>query len=380
MLYRVPTRDVEVTKVSRFRKTTLVLVLAAAGCQDRGAAPTTPAPPPPPPPNQAPQAVGMIEPVRLAIDAGPVTVALVDHFSDPDGDTLTYEATSEEESVATVAVADGEVSITPAGRGETTITVIAKDPDGLSATQEFTAAILEAGQIIYFETEEAEFDLSGDLDDFIEALPPDLQQSESVTDFAQLLGDLSTAAARLSAGVLACDAFDTYAGAIRDGAEAVTAFAAAAEGSLFDILGYLLDVIPVDGGDPDWSRFDRDGFARALTEFNGAIRAILAYFQGIETQVGNRECALFASEAPVLWSGEERLLSVVFGDETEEGLVIPVWGTPEAGNPRATVDESQWWLEKTATTFGADAGADAAATALSFAPWRRMLNPAPPYQ
>ena len=363
--------------MSRFRKTTLALVLAAAGCQDQGSAPTTPAPPPPPAPNQAPQPVGEIEPLRLVTDADPVSVAMADHFSDPDGDTLTYEATSEKEGVATVAVANGEVSVTPVGRGETTITVIAKDSGGLSAAQEFTAAILEAGQIIYFESTEAEFDLSdAGLDEFIEALPPDVQQMESVTEFAQLLGDFSTVAAPLTAGMLACDAFDTYAEAIRDGAEAVTAFVAALEGPFFDVIGYLLDVIPIDGDSPDWSRFDRDGFARALTAFNGEIRALLAYFQGIETQVDNRECALFASEAPILWSGEERLLSVVFGDEAEEGLVNPVWGTPEAGNPRATVDESQWWLAKTDTSFGADA----AATAHSLTPWRRMLNPAPPYQ
>ena len=62
-------------------------------------------------------------------------------FTDPDNDDLTYVATSSDETVATVAVADSVVTVTPLSRGTTTVTVTATDVENGSATQTFEVTV-----------------------------------------------------------------------------------------------------------------------------------------------------------------------------------------------------------------------------------------------
>ena len=84
--------------------------------------------------NRAPVAVGAIPDVGLAV--GEDFTAPVDQFfSDPDGDTLTYAAVSGDTMVVTASMAGNFITVVGVGAGETTITVTATDPEGLSATQ-----------------------------------------------------------------------------------------------------------------------------------------------------------------------------------------------------------------------------------------------------
>ena len=84
--------------------------------------------------NRAPVAVGAIPDVGLAV--GDIFPAPVDQFfSDPDGDTLTYAAVSGDTMVVTASMAGNFITVVGVGAGETTITVTATDPEGLSATQ-----------------------------------------------------------------------------------------------------------------------------------------------------------------------------------------------------------------------------------------------------
>ena len=55
-------------------------------------------------------------------------------FSDPDGDTLTYRATSNSASVASVSISSSGLRIDARAAGSATISVTATDPGGLSAT------------------------------------------------------------------------------------------------------------------------------------------------------------------------------------------------------------------------------------------------------
>lgn len=73
----------------------LAVAIVVGGCGDGGGAGgTTPAPaPPPPPPNQAPVAALAIPPQSLTIGT-PIMLNLAEHFSDPDGDQLTFTATT----------------------------------------------------------------------------------------------------------------------------------------------------------------------------------------------------------------------------------------------------------------------------------------------
>ena len=93
----------------------------------------------PEPGNQAPQA-GLSGPWQIDEETGVVTATL--GFTDPDGDPLTYEVTEQPDNgVVTVDNEAGTYTYTPETRpepgqpdGEDSFTVVASDPDGLTAT------------------------------------------------------------------------------------------------------------------------------------------------------------------------------------------------------------------------------------------------------
>ncbi len=87
--------------------------------------------------NQAPE----LEPLadRTAATGDSLTLELAG--SDPDGDALTYTASSGDEAVATVEAADSLVTLRLLSVGETSVTVIARDPGGLQATRTFSVTV-----------------------------------------------------------------------------------------------------------------------------------------------------------------------------------------------------------------------------------------------
>ena len=114
---------------------TAVVAVWAANCGGDGGTGPDPTPPPPPPPaNRAPTAVGSLGALTIEVGAE-VTVNVASNFSDPDGDALTYAASTSDAAVATASVSGATVAVTGVGAGSATITVTARDPGGLSATQ-----------------------------------------------------------------------------------------------------------------------------------------------------------------------------------------------------------------------------------------------------
>ena len=92
--------------------------------------------------NRAPAAQGAIPaPPPLEAGASPYQVDVAAHFSDPDGDPLTYAADSSDQSVATVSTTGSTLSVTPIAKGTATITVSATDPHNLAATQQFPVTV-----------------------------------------------------------------------------------------------------------------------------------------------------------------------------------------------------------------------------------------------
>ncbi|MCZ0933583.1 MAG: Ig-like domain-containing protein [Gemmatimonadetes bacterium] len=90
--------------------------------------------------NRAPTAVGTID--AQTVDGGSsVTVDVSPHFSDPDGDALTYAATSSNASVATATTSGSSVTARGVAGGTATITVTARDPGGLSARQRIRVTV-----------------------------------------------------------------------------------------------------------------------------------------------------------------------------------------------------------------------------------------------
>ena len=91
-------------------------------------------------PNQAPQPVGSIAPQAL-VAGDSVTVNVAAFFTDPDGDTLTYRATTSDAGVATASVSASIVTVAGVGAGTASVTVTASDPDGLTAAQEISVTV-----------------------------------------------------------------------------------------------------------------------------------------------------------------------------------------------------------------------------------------------
>ena len=93
-------------------------------------------------PNRPPAATDTI-PSRTIYKSEADTLDLADHFSDPDGDALTWAAAVSNGDVVALEVSstDGTLILTPLAEGETVVTVTATDPEGLTASQSFTVTV-----------------------------------------------------------------------------------------------------------------------------------------------------------------------------------------------------------------------------------------------
>ncbi len=94
----------------------------------------------PPPPNQPPVPVGTIPADTVGV-GDMLTVNVAPYFSDPDGDTLTYSATSSDATVLTVTVADSVLTVVGLADGVGVVTVTAKDGPHTSAPQVFEVTV-----------------------------------------------------------------------------------------------------------------------------------------------------------------------------------------------------------------------------------------------
>ena len=93
--------------------------------------------------NEAPQ-VGEIPGVELSTRHMPWMLDLAEFFTDPDGDSLSYEISGHASTdVAHAAVDGGTLSITPAGEGTASFYVVAADPGGLSVVGKVAVSVTE---------------------------------------------------------------------------------------------------------------------------------------------------------------------------------------------------------------------------------------------
>ncbi len=94
----------------------------------------------PEPPNQAPVAMGAI-PGQTVNLGETVTVEVSPYFSDPDGDALEYTAATSNAAVAAASVSGSTITIGAVAEGDATVTVTARDPGGLSASQSMAVTV-----------------------------------------------------------------------------------------------------------------------------------------------------------------------------------------------------------------------------------------------
>ena len=84
--------------------------------------------------NRAPEPRGTI-PAQSVTTGQTATLDVSAYFTDPDGDPLSYTASSSNPSVATFALTGSTLTLRGVAQGTTTITVVASDPGGLTAAQ-----------------------------------------------------------------------------------------------------------------------------------------------------------------------------------------------------------------------------------------------------
>ena len=83
----------------------------------------------------------------MRVGATAATVDLSSYFSDPDGNPLTYSATSSNTSKATVSVSGSTLTITAVAAGSATITVRATDPSNASRSRSFYTTVLASNTV-----------------------------------------------------------------------------------------------------------------------------------------------------------------------------------------------------------------------------------------
>lgn len=87
--------------------------------------------------NQSPATVATIPDQTLVVRGGATTMRVAAAFTDPDGDALSYSATTDDDNVATVGASGSILRINPVSEGTTTVSVTATDAGGLSASVSF---------------------------------------------------------------------------------------------------------------------------------------------------------------------------------------------------------------------------------------------------
>ena len=94
-------------------------------------------------PNRSPVAEGSVSALSLRVADGEETVVVSGKFRDPDGDPLSYRATSSSESVARTTVRGSRVTVMPSSGGTATVTVTATDvgSSNTSASQQFQVTV-----------------------------------------------------------------------------------------------------------------------------------------------------------------------------------------------------------------------------------------------
>ena len=96
--------------------------------------------------NLAPVAISTLGDHRLTTVGPALTLDVSLAFRDPDGDSLTYTATSSDDDVAAVSVSGGTTTIRPLAAGWASVTVTARDPGGLTATGVILVTVSLANQ------------------------------------------------------------------------------------------------------------------------------------------------------------------------------------------------------------------------------------------
>lgn len=116
----------------------LLAAVAASACERGTTEPERPA-------NESPVVEERLPWIQLRVGGEAGWLDASSHFSDPDGHPLTYAAATGSPAVASVAAEGSRITVTPVGKGRTTVVVTATDPEGASARASYRVDVRESG-------------------------------------------------------------------------------------------------------------------------------------------------------------------------------------------------------------------------------------------
>lgn len=128
--------DVTLTGVGAGNATVTVTARDAAGSSAQQSIAVTVTPPP----NRAPVVADSVPDQSMNVGDS-IKLNLANHFSDPDGDSLVYEAATLDPNVVRTSVAGSEVTLVAVGAGAAMVTVAATDPDRLTGLQRLNVVV-----------------------------------------------------------------------------------------------------------------------------------------------------------------------------------------------------------------------------------------------
>ena len=102
-------------------------------------------------PNRPPEATQSLPTHVLTAGGRELTLRGPDHFEDPDGDPLSYTATTSDPSVADVTWANGDFTLTTGSPGISQLVLAATDPSNRTAYLRFSAIVLQVPHYTNFD-------------------------------------------------------------------------------------------------------------------------------------------------------------------------------------------------------------------------------------
>ena len=304
-----------------------------------------------------------------------VTVNAVSHFSDPDGDALTYAAASSDSAVAAASVSGSVVTVRALARGVATVTVTATDPDGLAASQGFGVTVPNSGPAV--EGALADIELPLNEETSVDVASHFTDPDGDALAYAAAVSDSAVASAEVSGSVVTVRALARGAATVTvtatdpDGTAASLAFEVtvpnsgpAVEGALADIEVLLNEEVSVDVA----SGFtDPDGDALAYSAAVSADSAVaVAVLGGVVTvralARGAATVTVTATDPDGLTASLAFEVTVPNSGPTAEGAPIP--DIDVTLNETASVDASAYFTDPDgdALAFAASASDSAVAS------------------